>query len=51
MLPRVTLNHLYLYLDQATRDAIVASPFMRQEFAVLTVNTAAMDDGRQWTGA
>ena len=51
MLPSVTLNHLYLYLDQATRDAIVASPLMRQEFAALTVSTAAMDDGRQWTGA
>lgn len=51
MLPRVTLNHLYLYLDQVTHDAIVASPFMRQEFAELTVSTAAMGDGRQWTGA
>ncbi|MDN3576073.1 DUF5829 family protein [Chitinimonas viridis] len=50
MQPLVTLNHLYLYLDQATRDAILASPFMRQEFAALTVSTAAMDDGRQWTG-
>lgn len=50
MLPTVFLNHLFLYVDADTRDAIANSGFMKNEFAAHEVSCVATDEGKTWTG-
>jgi hypothetical protein len=46
----VELNHVVMAVDQATYDAVVASPFLRDVFANGGVQTVVVDPDESWTG-